>query len=265
MSLILSSSGCSESEARDETKGRRMGKKSKAALLVSKSCYKAALRMLWSAKGARKPMMEFWSKQLKEEMKALTRQPDSPFHQKVASRKPLSSFPWRRCLSWAQEKAPLVIACLTSLFPDIGSLSRSSHQLSGEQAQALLERRAVVALAVPLFTRNIWKNNFLQAALGAELRLQGCPSSALEALNTLGLCQNKDTVRLLLQRLRDRKQTNGQSFKIKQDQMKGDQEEEEEEDDMETEEEEDEDQAAEEKAVKEKEEEEEEGKEAEEE
>lgn len=45
-----------------------MGKKSKAALLVSKSCYKAAFKMLWSAKGARKPMMEFWSKQLKEEV-----------------------------------------------------------------------------------------------------------------------------------------------------------------------------------------------------
>lgn len=46
-----------------------MGKKSKAALLVSKSCYKAAFKMLWSAKGARKPMMEFWSKQLKEEVR----------------------------------------------------------------------------------------------------------------------------------------------------------------------------------------------------
>lgn len=50
-------------------KAHRMGKKSKAALLVSKSCYKAAFKMLWSAKGARKPMMEFWSKQLKEEVR----------------------------------------------------------------------------------------------------------------------------------------------------------------------------------------------------
>lgn len=50
-------------------KGRRMGKKSKAALLVSKSCYKAAFKMLWSAKGARRPMMEFWSKQLKAEVR----------------------------------------------------------------------------------------------------------------------------------------------------------------------------------------------------
>lgn len=48
--------------------GHRMGKKSKAALLVSKSSYKAAFQMLWSAKGARKPMMEFWKKQLKEEV-----------------------------------------------------------------------------------------------------------------------------------------------------------------------------------------------------
>ena len=46
-----------------------MGKKSKAAQLVSRSCYKAAFKMLWSAKGARKPMMEFWSKQLKEEVR----------------------------------------------------------------------------------------------------------------------------------------------------------------------------------------------------
>lgn len=79
--------------------------------------------------------------------------------------------------------------------------------VSEEQAQMLLERRAVVALSIPLFTRNIWKNNFLQAALGAELRLQGCSGSALDALNTMGLCQNKDTVRLLLHRLRNGKKT----------------------------------------------------------
>ncbi|KAK5911980.1 hypothetical protein CesoFtcFv8_001899 [Champsocephalus esox] len=215
-----------QSEVRDKKKkGRRMGKKSKAALLVSKSCYKAAFKMLWSAKGARKPMMDFWSKQLKEEMKVLTRQTDNPFHQKVTSRKPLSCFPWRRCLTWAQEKAPLVTACLTSLFPDINSLSKSSNQMSEEQAQTLLERRTVVALSLPLFTRNIWKNNFLQAALGAELRLQGCSGSALDALNTMGLCQNKDTVRLLLHRLRNGKKSptqNGrQRMKMKLEQMKG--------------------------------------------
>lgn len=51
------------------TNGCRMGKKSKAALLVSKSCYKAAFKLLWSAKGARKPMMDFWSKQLNEEVR----------------------------------------------------------------------------------------------------------------------------------------------------------------------------------------------------
>lgn len=78
-------------------------------------------------------------------------------------------------------------------------------QLTEEQAFMLLERRTVVALSIPLFTRNIWKNNFLQAALGAELRLQGCSGSALEILNTMGLCQNKDTVRLLLHRLRNGK------------------------------------------------------------
>ncbi|XP_037620097.1 bromo and FHA domain-containing protein DDB_G0267958-like [Sebastes umbrosus] len=246
------------SEVRDKRKkDRRMGKKSKAAQLVSKSCYKAAFKMLWSAKGARKPMMEFWSKQLKEEMKTLTRQTDNPFHQKVSSRKPLSSFPWRRCLNWAQDKAPLVTTCLTSLFPDISSLSKSSHQMSEDQAQTLLMRRAVVALSIPLFTRNIWKNNFLQAALGAELRLQGCSGSALDALNTMGLCQNKDTVRLLLHRLRNGKknatQNGRQRMKIKLEQMKGEQmtdmeegdieegEEEEEDEDEDEEEEEDED------------------------
>ncbi|XP_060897692.1 DNA ligase 1-like [Labrus mixtus] len=223
-SLWLKPPVTQQSKLKDKRKNdRRMGKKSKAALLVSKSCYKAALKMLWSAKGARKPMMEFWRKQLKEEMKALTRHTDSPFQEKVSSKKPLSSFPWRRCLDWAQEKAPLVSTCLTSLFPDINALSKSGHQLSEEQAQTLLERRTVVALSIPLFTRNVWKNNFLQAALGAELRLQGCTSSALEALNTMGLCQNKDTVRLLLHRLRNSKkssQNGGQRMKM---QIKGEQ------------------------------------------
>ncbi|XP_047438202.1 uncharacterized protein LOC125006309 [Mugil cephalus] len=203
--------------------GRRMGKKSKAALLVSKSSYKAAFQMLWSAKGARKPMMEFWRKQLKEEMKVLSRLPDSPFHQKVSGRKPLSSFPWRRCLNWAQDKAPLVVTCLRSLFPDVNALYKSNHQLTEEQAFTLLERRAVVALSIPLFTRNIWKNNFLQAALGAELRLQGCSGTALDILNTMGLCQNKDTVRLLLHRLRNGKDMtsqDGELGSLKQEQMK---------------------------------------------
>ncbi|XP_029682519.1 uncharacterized protein isoform X2 [Takifugu rubripes] len=205
------------------THDHAMGEKSKAALLVSKSCYKAAFKLLWSAKGARKPMLDFWSKQLKEEMKALVRQPDNPFHQKVSEQKPLSSFPWRRCLKWAQLKAPLVTTCLTSLFPNISALSRSSHSaLTEEQAQVLLERRTVVALSIPLFTRNIWKNNFLQASLGAELRLQGCSGSALDALNTMGLCQNKDTVRLLLHRLQKSTDDGQQSVKGKEDDLKGD-------------------------------------------
>lgn len=154
-----------QSDVRDKQKrGCRMGKKSKAALLVSKSCYKAAFKMLWSAKGARKPMMEFLSKQLKEEvrrnflqvdvlsflinswfeflylnnirwlfcpvvvqMKALSRDADSPFHEKVSNRRPLLSFPWQRCLYWAQDKAPLVTTCLRSLFPDTNALSKSSQ------------------------------------------------------------------------------------------------------------------------------------------
>lgn len=214
--------------------GRRMGKKSKAALLVSKSSYKAAFQMLWSSKGARRPMIEFWRKQLRNEMKVLSRKADSPFHQKVSGRKPLSSFPWRKCLHWAQENAPLVTSCLRSIFPDIKSLFKSSHShLSEEQAVSLLERRTVVALSIPLFTRNIWRNNFLQAALGAELRVQGCPSTALNTLNTMGLCQNKDTVRLLLHRLRNGKeQLDGeQSLMLKHDQETTDEEEEEDEDD----------------------------------
>lgn len=77
--------------------------------------------------------------------------------------------------------------------------------MSEEMAETLLTRRSVLALSLPLFTRNIWKNNFLQAALGAELRLQGCSGSALDILNTMGLCQNRDTVRLLLHKLRNNK------------------------------------------------------------
>ncbi|XP_054867007.1 uncharacterized protein LOC111582587 [Amphiprion ocellaris] len=223
-SLWLKPAVTKQSQVKDKKmSGRRMGKKSKAALLVSKSSYKAAFHMLWSAKGARKPMMDFWSKMLKEEMKTLSRHSDSPFHQKVSGRKPLSSFPWRRCLNWAQDKAPLVTTCLRSLFPDINALFKSNHQLTEEQAFTLLERRTVVALSIPLFTRNIWKNNFMQAALGAELRLQGCSGSALDTLNTMGLCQNKDTVRLLLHRLRNGKDAStqdGEAMTIKQEQLK---------------------------------------------
>lgn len=186
-----------------EKKGPRMGKKSKAALLVSKSCYKSAFKMLWSAKGARKPMLSFLTRQLKEEMKFLTRQTDSPFHLKVSNRKPLSSFPWRRCMKWAKDKAPLVSTCLVSLFPDIKALLKSSHKMTDELAQKLLERRAVLALSIPLFTRNSWKNNYLQASLGAELQQEGCSTSALDTLNVMGLCQNKYTVSLLLNKLRN--------------------------------------------------------------
>lgn len=77
---------------------------------------------------------------------------------------------------------------------------------------SLLERRTVVALSIPLFTRNNWRNKFLQAALGAELHLQGCSGSALDTLNTMGLCQNKDTVKLLLQRLGSSKDAVSETF-----------------------------------------------------
>ncbi|XP_041837475.1 uncharacterized protein LOC121637403 [Melanotaenia boesemani] len=207
--------------------GCRMGKKSRAVQLFSRSRYKAALTMLWSAKGARKPMMDFFSKQLNMEIKAMSRQSDSPFHQKVSGRKPLSSFPWQQCLSWAQEKAPLVTTCLRSLFPDINTIFRRNHQLTEEQAITLLQRRIVVALSIPLFSRNIWRNNFLQAALGAELRQQGCSGSAIDTLNTMGLSQNKDTVRLLVNRLRNGKEMDEeQVMMMKQEQMTAQMEEE---------------------------------------
>nr|XP_061796744.1 uncharacterized protein LOC133588137 [Nerophis lumbriciformis] len=227
-------------------RGFRMGKKSKAALLVSKSCYKSAFRTLWSAKGARKPMMDFLSRELREEMKVLSRHADSPFHQKVSSKKLLSFFPWGRCLSWAQEHAPLITTCLSSMFPTVNALVKSSHQLSQEEAQMQVVRRSVLTLAVPLFTRNIWKNNFLQAALGAKLRLQGCSGAALDTLNSLGLCQNKDTVRLRLHRLHGGGKANGgqrlsedQMADIEEDDVEDEEEEEEDEDDEEEAEEQD--------------------------
>ncbi|XP_061640574.1 uncharacterized protein LOC133483406 [Phyllopteryx taeniolatus] len=199
----LKPAAAKQTSARHRTKGgQRMGKKSRAALLVSKSCYRSAFRTLWSAKGARKPMMDFLSRELREEMKALSRHADSPFHQKVSSKKLLAFFPWARCMAWAQERAPLVTTCLRSLFPTVGALVKSRHQLSASEAELQVLRRSVLTLAVPLFTRNIWTNNFLQAALGAKLRLQGCSGPALDTLNSLGLCQNKDTVRLRLHRLR---------------------------------------------------------------
>lgn len=237
-------------KVKDKNVGFRMGKKSKAVQLFSRSRYKAALTMLWSAKGARKPMMDFFSKQLNMEIKAMSRQSDSPFHQKVSGRKPLSSFPWQQCLSWAQDKAPLVTTCLRSLFPDINSIFRRSHPLTEEQAIMVLQRRIVVALSIPLFSRNIWRNNFLQAALGAELRQQGCSGSALDTLNTMGLSQNKDTVRLLVNRLRNGKEMDEeQAMMTKQEQMTaqmgveltdGETEEEEEDDEEDVEEEEEE-------------------------
>uniref|UniRef100_A0AAV2MLF6 Uncharacterized protein n=1 Tax=Knipowitschia caucasica TaxID=637954 RepID=A0AAV2MLF6_KNICA len=53
-------------------KNKRTGKKSRAAMLVSKSRYKSAFRVLWSARGARKPMMDFISNQLKLEVRPLS-------------------------------------------------------------------------------------------------------------------------------------------------------------------------------------------------
>ncbi|XP_057702712.1 bromodomain adjacent to zinc finger domain protein 2B-like [Corythoichthys intestinalis] len=232
--------------ARGGKKGERGGKKSRAALLVSKSCYRAAFRMLWSAKGARKPMMDFLSRELREEMKALSRHADSPFHQKVSSKKLLSLFPWAQCLTWAQEHAPLVTTCLRSLFPTVNALVRSRNHMSASEAELQVLRRSVLTLAVPLFTRNIWTNNFLQAALGAKLRLQGCSGPALDTLNSLGLCQNKDTVRLRLNRLRHpHDQTNGdetrdQMADVEEDDVEEDDEEEQEEGEEEEEEEEEE-------------------------
>ncbi|XP_054640212.1 uncharacterized protein LOC129186211 [Dunckerocampus dactyliophorus] len=234
-----------QANVQHKKRGFRMGKKSKAALLVSKSCYKSAFRTLWSAKGARKPMMDFLSRELREEMKVLSRHADSPFHQKVSSKKLLSFFPWAHCLSWAQEHAPLITTCLRSMFPTVNALVKSSHQLSQEEAQMQVVRRSVLTLAVPLFTRNIWKNNFLQAALGAKLRLQGCSGSALDTLNSLGLCQNKDTVRLRLHQLRGSSKTNGgqrlgedQVADIEEDDVEDEEEEEDEEEDEEEEDEE---------------------------
>ncbi|KAJ0002549.1 hypothetical protein NQD34_007698 [Periophthalmus magnuspinnatus] len=123
------------------------------------------------------------------------------------------------------ESPPLVTHCIRAMFPDAVAIAKSSHVLTEEQAGALLDRRIVTALSIPLFTRNVYKNNFVQASLGAELRLQGVSGSGLDSLNALGLCQNKDTVRLLLLRLlqgrRGRLLSNGRfGQRLKQEQLK---------------------------------------------
>ncbi|XP_051932528.1 uncharacterized protein LOC127607861 [Hippocampus zosterae] len=252
--LWLKPAAVKQVSSRHRKKGQRMGKKSRAALLVSKSCYRSAFRTLWSAKGARKPMMDFLSRELREEMKTLSRHADSPFHQKVSSKKLLSFFPWARCLSWVQEHAPLVTTCLRSLFPTVNALVKSRHQLSASEAELQVMRRSVLTLAVPLFTRNIWTNNFLQAALGAKLRLQGCSGPALDTLNSLGLCQNKDTVRLRLHRLRgtasgghNNKANGGESqehmIDMEEDDVEDDEEDEEEEEEEDEEEDDEEEEA----------------------
>ncbi|XP_077458123.1 uncharacterized protein LOC144075186 [Stigmatopora argus] len=115
------------------------------------------------------------------------------------------------------ERAPLVAACLRSLFPTVKALLRSRNQMSASEAELQVLQRCVLRLAVPLFTRNIWTDNFLQAELGATLRLQGCSGPTLDTLNGLGLCQNKGTVRMRLNRLRvSRRRTNGEATRCDQ-------------------------------------------------
>ncbi|XP_045899378.1 uncharacterized protein LOC123967349 [Micropterus dolomieu] len=125
---------------------------------------------------------------------------DGPFR-KTFSPENLSAFSWDKTTSWAEEKAPLTVACLRSMFPPAKKIQKQivnyspgnkPRRMSDEEAKQMLDRRIGLLLSVPLYTSTL-RACFLQTAFSVEMLRHRCPVKVFGIMNGLGISQSKTT------------------------------------------------------------------------
>nr|XP_033499074.1 uncharacterized protein LOC117267333 isoform X1 [Epinephelus lanceolatus] len=133
---------------------------------------------------------------------------DGPYR-KTFTPENLSAFSWDKSTSWAEEKAPLTVACLRSMFPPAKKTQKQivnyspgnkPRRMTEEEVKQMLDRRISLLLSVPLYTSTL-RTCFLQTAFSVEMLRHRCPIKLFTITNSLGISQCKTSARIHAKKL----------------------------------------------------------------
>ncbi|KAK2826840.1 hypothetical protein Q5P01_021054 [Channa striata] len=176
--------------------------------LLQKKNLTSNLRRLQQVTGFKEALIKVCAKIINNERKAMTNDLNGPFR-KTFTPENLSSFSWDKTATWAEEKAPLTVACLRAMFPPTKKIQKqkqnyskgsSVRQMTEEEVKQMLDRRVTLLLSVPLYT-STYKCGFLQTAFSVEMLRHRCPIRLFSITNSLGLSQCKTATRIHNKRL----------------------------------------------------------------
>ncbi|XP_028993882.1 uncharacterized protein LOC114847989 isoform X3 [Betta splendens] len=164
-------------------------------------------RRLQQVSGFKEALMKVCAKLISSEHKVMVNDLDGPFR-KTFTPENLSAFGWDKTTSWAEQKAPLTVACLRAMFPSTKKIQKQKlsyvrgqrGQLTEEEVKQMLDRRVSLLLSVPLYTSTN-RCGFLQTAFSVEMLRHHCPIRLFSITNSLGISQCKTATRNHTKRL----------------------------------------------------------------
>ncbi|XP_026196227.1 uncharacterized protein LOC113148669 isoform X1 [Anabas testudineus] len=186
----------------------RHGGRPRVCDLLQKKNLASNLRRLQQVSGFKEALMKICAKLISSERKAMVNDLDGPLR-KTFTPENLSSFSWDKTTSWAEEKAPLTVACLRAMFPPTKKIQKqklsyvrgnNQRQLTEEEVKQMLDRRVTLLLSVPLYTSTN-RCGFLQTAFSVEMLRHRCPIRLFSITNSLGISQCKTATRFHSKRL----------------------------------------------------------------
>ncbi|XP_023286175.1 uncharacterized protein LOC111672837 isoform X1 [Seriola lalandi dorsalis] len=175
---------------------------------LRKKNFSSALNRLLQVSGFREALIKTCSKIISGERKQMVNDLDGPYR-KTFSPENLSAFSWDKTTSWAEEKAPLTVACLRAMFPPAKKIQKqmvnygrgnNPRQMTEDEVKQMLDRRISLLLSVPLYTSTV-RACFLQTAFSVEMLRHRCPIKLFTITNSLGISQSKTAARIHAKRL----------------------------------------------------------------
>ncbi|XP_070776760.1 uncharacterized protein [Enoplosus armatus] len=186
----------------------RRGPMSLVCGYLRKKNFTSALNRLLQVSGFKEALIKVCGKIISSERKEMVNDLEGPYR-KTFSPETLSAFSWNKTTSWAEEKAPLTVACLRSMFPPPKKIQKQiinyspgnkPRRMTDEEVKQMLDRRISLLLSVPLYTSTL-RACFLQTAFSVEMLRHRCPIKLFTIMNSLGISQSKTTARIHAKRL----------------------------------------------------------------
>ncbi|XP_044023797.1 uncharacterized protein LOC122862399 isoform X3 [Siniperca chuatsi] len=186
----------------------RRGPISQVCGYLRKKNFTSALNRLLQVSGFKEALLRVCGKIISTERKEMANDLEGPYR-KTFSPENLAAFGWDTTTSWAEEKAPLTVACLRSMFPPAKKIQKQivnyspgnkPRRMTDEEVKQMLDRRISLVLSVPLYTGTL-RACFLQTAFSVEMLRHRCPIKLFTIMNSLGISQSKTTARIHAKKL----------------------------------------------------------------